>query len=390
MTRVFGNFVLLEMALLWLLEFVLSLCVLYLLLLPGALPATLAGNEADYGLYGLHIETLNHAVLLALTISVTSFSIGLYRPEICFETRRLLQSTVVGGLLAFPAIILVGAVARIDLGLLLGRDGAWPLKLLLAWVLLLFVTRLAFRSALRLGLLARRMVVVGPAPETSGTVAAIGKLREGFFSITAVLPSGDRLDLNELRRSRVWGVVVSHGAQGADADRLLQVRRAGIQVFDDTEFREQQLRRLDIDLLSDDWLSSADGLVCGRLAASIRRLAEIVISLVLLAATLPLVLLAALLIKIESRGPVLFRQERLGLDGRPFTLFKLRSMRQDAEAAGPAWASERDPRVTRVGAVHPPGAHRRAAATDQRAARRDEFRRARARAPALRRASLPR
>jgi lipopolysaccharide/colanic/teichoic acid biosynthesis glycosyltransferase len=66
--------------------------------------------------------------------------------------------------------------------------------------------------------------------------------------------------------------------------------------------------------------------------------------------TLPLILVTALLVRLESAGPILYRQERIGLGGRAFTLLKFRSMHVDAEMRGPAWAIQRDPRVTRVGA----------------------------------------
>jgi exopolysaccharide biosynthesis polyprenyl glycosylphosphotransferase len=83
---------------------------------------------------------------------------------------------------------------------------------------------------------------------------------------------------------------------------------------------------------------------------TVRRLRDVTGSLLLLFLTLPLCLLVACLIKLESRGPVMYRQERVGLHGKVFTLLKFRSMRVDAEAAGPCWATERDPRITRVGA----------------------------------------
>ncbi len=73
------------------------------------------------------------------------------------------------------------------------------------------------------------------------------------------------------------------------------------------------------------------------------------LSLAGLALTLPLLLLVAVSVKLDSRGPVFYRQERVGLGGRTFVLVKFRSMRVDAEAAGPRWASEHDPRVTRLG-----------------------------------------
>ncbi len=89
----------------------------------------------------------------------------------------------------------------------------------------------------------------------------------------------------------------------------------------------------------------------GAVAGAVRRGGDIVGSVLLLVLTLPLLLLVAWLIKLDSPGPVLYRQDRVGLHGRVFTLLKFRSMRLDAEAAGPCWAAERDPRVTRVGAA---------------------------------------
>ena len=84
--------------------------------------------------------------------------------------------------------------------------------------------------------------------------------------------------------------------------------------------------------------------------AAARRVRDIAGSLVLLMLTLPLLLLVMVAIKLDSPGPVLYRQDRVGLNGRIFRLLKLRSMRIDAETSGPRWAAARDPRVTRVGA----------------------------------------
>ena len=81
-----------------------------------------------------------------------------------------------------------------------------------------------------------------------------------------------------------------------------------------------------------------------------RRTLDVIGSLLLLAFALPLLLLVAVLIKVDSTGPVLYRQSRVGLHGRIFTMLKFRSMRVDAEVAGPCWATDRDPRMTRIGA----------------------------------------
>jgi len=83
---------------------------------------------------------------------------------------------------------------------------------------------------------------------------------------------------------------------------------------------------------------------------SVKRLMDIVLSLIILIVSLPVMLAVTLLIKMSSSGPAVFAQERVGLYGRKFTMYKFRSMYEDAETrTGPTWASEDDPRVTKVG-----------------------------------------
>ncbi|SEM78889.1 sugar transferase [Lihuaxuella thermophila] len=80
-----------------------------------------------------------------------------------------------------------------------------------------------------------------------------------------------------------------------------------------------------------------------------KRVFEVVFSIALLLFTLPVLVLTAIAIKLESPGPVFYKQERVGLNGRTFNIIKLRSMRTDAEKNGPQWAAKNDPRVTQVG-----------------------------------------
>jgi len=85
---------------------------------------------------------------------------------------------------------------------------------------------------------------------------------------------------------------------------------------------------------------------------SVKRAMDVVVSAVGLVVLSPLMMLIAALVRLESRGPVFYAQERVGLDGKPFPMLKFRSMRVDAEEhSGPVWASENDPRKTRVGSV---------------------------------------
>lgn len=106
--------------------------------------------------------------------------------------------------------------------------------------------------------------------------------------------------------------------------------------------------RINLDALPADGIRAGTG--GEQPDGAVSRAVDIVLSLAMLAVAIPVMVIVAVLIKLDSRGPAIYRQERLGLHGKPFTVLKFRSMRQDAEACGPKWASLRDPRVTRVGA----------------------------------------
>ena len=98
------------------------------------------------------------------------------------------------------------------------------------------------------------------------------------------------------------------------------------------------------------WFLRAEGFNNGLISRAVKRVIDVLVSLLLLALTFPLMMATAVIIRLDSPGPVLYRQQRVGLFGKPFTLLKFRSMRIDAEAEGaPRWAAMKDPRVTRVG-----------------------------------------
>lgn len=96
-------------------------------------------------------------------------------------------------------------------------------------------------------------------------------------------------------------------------------------------------------------MSRYENAFSSRLNQAFKRGFDLILSTTMLILVLPLMLLTALAIRLDSEGPVFYRQERVGLHGKIFTLLKFRSMRVDAEAGGPAWAATHDPRVTRIG-----------------------------------------
>ncbi len=135
-------------------------------------------------------------------------------------------------------------------------------------------------------------------------------------------------------------------------DDLIRVKTTGVHVNELSSFLERETGRVDLDTVNPSWLIFSDGFSSGRRLSSIaKRAFDIVASLTLLVLAAPVIMITAVAIKLESKGPAFYRQNRVGLFTLPFSLIKLRSMRQDAEAAGAVWAQENDPRVTRIGRI---------------------------------------
>jgi exopolysaccharide biosynthesis polyprenyl glycosylphosphotransferase len=114
---------------------------------------------------------------------------------------------------------------------------------------------------------------------------------------------------------------------------------------------EQIDGRIRLEYLSPSWMILSEGFRKSAVLLAIKRMLDVFVSLVLVTLTMPIMLIVALAIWLESGGPVLFRQERIGLGGRPFQILKFRSMNHNAEENGPKWAADGDLRVTRVGRI---------------------------------------
>lgn len=134
-------------------------------------------------------------------------------------------------------------------------------------------------------------------------------------------------------------------------EQLLFCRLKGIPVDDGVAFTEQLVGKLSVESLHPSFIIFSDGFKRSAIFKRLKRVLDISGSLFGLAFFSLACLIISIAIKLESRGPVLYRQKRVGEDGKIFHLYKFRSMRTDAEANGPVWAEENDQRVTRVGRV---------------------------------------
>jgi sugar transferase (PEP-CTERM system associated) len=169
-----------------------------------------------------------------------------------------------------------------------------------------------------------------------------------------VLPRapGDSL-LSVARRHAVDKIVVGvrdRRGGGFPVQELLECKMKGIEVLELPTFFEREYRQVMLESLNPSWMVLGDGFRQGFFNNLVKRLFDLAACIVLLLVALPVLLVAAICIYLESGLPVLYRQKRVGRGGRAFTLYKLRTMRRDAESNGaPQWAAANDDRITRVG-----------------------------------------
>src|SRR5438094_2224005 len=132
--------------------------------------------------------------------------------------------------------------------------------------------------------------------------------------------------------------------------RRLHAKLSGVRVEDATTTYERLTGKILIDDLKPSWLIFSDGFRASRWTRFVKRMLDLSLSIIGFTVAAPVLLLTAIAIKLDSPGPPLYSQPRVGENGHVFKIYKFRSMRIDAEKTGtPIWATDRDPRITRVG-----------------------------------------
>lgn len=132
---------------------------------------------------------------------------------------------------------------------------------------------------------------------------------------------------------------------------ILQLKIGGYLVHTYADFSEIYMNRIPVENINDEWLILSRGFdnIFQSNYTRLKRISDIILSIMGLILASPLVIMAAIAIKLDSRGSIIFSQIRSGKDGKPFTIYKLRTMRQDAEKDGAKWAAKNDKRITPVG-----------------------------------------
>ncbi|HJT44236.1 MAG TPA: TIGR03013 family XrtA/PEP-CTERM system glycosyltransferase [Rhizomicrobium sp.] len=152
----------------------------------------------------------------------------------------------------------------------------------------------------------------------------------------------DRLNADEI-------VVAVDDRNRVPLDSLLSCKARGVPVTEFNAYVERQTGRVELAWLELPWLIHTPGFQFRLIDDAVKRLMDIVLSLTALIISLPVLIAAMVAIRIDSPGSVIYRQQRVTRGGRVFWLYKLRSMRADAERNGAQWADQNDPRITKVG-----------------------------------------
>ena len=320
------------------------------------------GRGEGVGSLAINVLLPTGLVLLSLLI------VGGYRTEAWRSPRTMAKRMLGGGI--------GGAIVIVLLHDTFIGDGKTAVEILVATLLgciLAIGGRLAGRFIVG-GQFKRRVLVLGTGERAASLRQCLAQTPMVGVYITGYLaldPDGTPIEAREVRvpgesvrktalslidyarEQQINELVLALDDEIGMAMRqaLLICRLNGITVTDRTAFLEREAGRIGLELLSLEWLIYSPGFRRGRTRDILKRMSDILAASTLLLLTLPMLPVLALLIKLDSRGPAIYSQTRAGLHGKPFTMYKFRSMRVDAEADGAQWAADNDPRITRLGKI---------------------------------------
>lgn len=212
---------------------------------------------------------------------------------------------------------------------------------------------LVFGSGERAKLVGRTLKNADPSVDLVGYYASPNEALAAISGWDLLSPEKSLTDIVMDERVDEIVVALSERRGGSMPLReLLDCKLHGVRVVDIATHFEKTLGQIRRDAVSAGWLIFGDGFKQGLGRTVVKRIFDLVCATLLILLTLPVMFLTCILILLESGGPILYRQERVGLNGRLFNVIKFRSMRQDAEKDGkPRWAQAADDRVTRVGRI---------------------------------------
>jgi sugar transferase (PEP-CTERM system associated) len=256
---------------------------------------------------------------------------------------------------AFPQLMLGRGISVIALPLALGLMVSWRISI--HWLLGHpdFGEKILIVGSGQLALeVAREML---DRPDAGYRIAGFVGTDPELLGKSLINPRviGLTSDLDEVvRRENIDRIVVAMGERRGQlpTSELLQLSLAGsVNIEEGASFYERVTGRVSLSMIRPSWLIFSSRGRQARISGIARTAVHRLVAFLGGVLSLPIALVTAAVIRLESSGPILYKQERVGKNGRPFKVMKFRSMRVDAEKAGPVWASKNDDRTTRVGKI---------------------------------------
>jgi len=313
--------------------------------------------------YDIYSSATGASLLTMMLYLIMIYIFDLYNVRRPFLNKRTAIRTalavITSGLFAIPVFY---SVPQYKFG-----RGVFFVQMLTVWGLI-FGWRCIFNLAFMNREVKRRILVIGAGQAATAlhnliTSADTPYRIVGFLDddirkhnasggLPGVMAKTDQLvELAAAERVNTAVLAITHDRPPDLIQNVMEARLKGINITDMPAVYEDLTGAIPIEHLRYDWLLNADGfnLLSKELIRKVKRLFDFSVSILLLVGTSPVMLMTAIAIRLDSPGPIFFKQKRVGQNERNFIIWKFRSMREDAEKSGAVWAGEEDPRITRVG-----------------------------------------
>ena len=297
--------------------------------------------------------------IFAITAIFTSYLLEVYNFEKTCKLREILVKSIVSSIVAF---FILSSIYYIAPSLLLGR-GLLFLSLL-TFGLLQFIWHLACNKGMNLPHLTSRVLILGTGPlakQIGGLLSANNSyLLAGYYDCSneaimvpeeQIVGNGAGLDVTAIREKTEKIVVSLSERRGKfPLKEVLNCKFSGIQIVDAPSFYEQVTGKLLLENITPSWFIFADGFNITNFNMICKRVMDILLSSMGMLLSMPLMPFIMMVVKLDSNGPIFFKQVRLGIKEKSFVLYKFRTMGQYAEReTGAVWSQKDDPRVTKIG-----------------------------------------
>ncbi|MBT3177859.1 MAG: TIGR03013 family PEP-CTERM/XrtA system glycosyltransferase [Desulfobacula sp.] len=232
--------------------------------------------------------------------------------------------------------------------------------------------RLLYIFIIKKGIFNQNIILLGSSPLAFDILKEIDYEPDCGYSVCVMIPDSEEEALNAnisekiivrtekqdlcslAKETGINKVVVALKEQRGlfPTQELIRCRTAGIEVIEGSSFYEMLTGKVLVTKIKPSWLIFSEGFRKSKLTNMVKRIEDIFISLIMLILLSPILLIISILIKMESKGRILFSQDRVGQKKKEFQMHKFRSMVEDAEKlSGPVWAQNHDPRITKVGKI---------------------------------------